>query len=221
MRCKSCQLLGHTKTRCTSPATCEGCHLSPHSPADCTRKQCANCGSDHASSDKDCPRFKQTQEILKIKTIAKCSMGEARRKYNETNTPNANSKSTYANVTIKGKSTPINKAPSSPTQTSTSMAKRPATSPPTRTNLPKLQKTQKPLQSNSFNNNTNKTTTKSLNQNINYNQQQNSPHHISQQTKMILDNISTVSPCTKLTQQLLNKNDYFMPIPDSDEEPKL
>lgn len=61
MRCKNCQLLGNTKTRCTNPSTCDGCNLSPHSPTECTRKQCANCGEDHSSSDKDCPRYKQTK----------------------------------------------------------------------------------------------------------------------------------------------------------------
>ncbi|XP_053945746.1 uncharacterized protein LOC128855121 [Anastrepha ludens] len=221
MRCKNCQLLGHTKIRCTNTATCEGCNLPPHSPSDCTRKQCANCGSDHASSDKDCPRFKQTQEILKIKTITKCSMGEALRKYNENNTQTVKSKSTYANVTITSQSTSTNKTPSSPTTTSTTIAKRPASSPPTKTNISKLQKTKNSLETNSLNNPTNKTTSNSLTQTANAKQTQNSPHHISQQTNNILESLSTISPCSKITQELLKKNDYFMPISDSDEEPKL
>uniref|UniRef100_A0A034V434 Nucleic-acid-binding protein from mobile element jockey n=1 Tax=Bactrocera dorsalis TaxID=27457 RepID=A0A034V434_BACDO len=91
MRCKSCQLLGHTKNYCKRSPLCANCSLPPHSPSDCERTFCANCAQPHPSSSKECPKFLQSKEIIKIKTIDKCSMGEAIKKHkqqlNITNSP--------------------------------------------------------------------------------------------------------------------------------------
>lgn len=106
-------------------------------PVECTRKQCANCGENHSSSDRDCPRYKQTKDILKIKTIEKCSMGEARRKYNEKQTHTQTPQISYSNVT---KST-NNKPNTTTLNTSTATTyKRPAS--PTKANITKIAKTQ-------------------------------------------------------------------------------
>lgn len=43
MRCKKCQLLGHTIKRCTRSETCVTCNLPPHPSGNCTRTLCANC----------------------------------------------------------------------------------------------------------------------------------------------------------------------------------
>ncbi|XP_036335273.1 uncharacterized protein LOC118745741 [Rhagoletis pomonella] len=92
MICRNCQHLVHTKNRCSKPTTCEGCSLPPHSPDTSTRNQCANCVNEH-SSDTNCPRFNQMKEVLQIKTIYKCSIGEAYKKYNEKNTLTHSTKS--------------------------------------------------------------------------------------------------------------------------------
>ena len=68
MRCKTCQLLGHTSKRCTNSPVCVGCNLPPHSPTECSRTMCANCLEAHASSSNACPKFIQQKEILKIQT---------------------------------------------------------------------------------------------------------------------------------------------------------
>lgn len=83
MRCRNCQLLGHTSKRCTKTKTCENCNLPPHDREQCSRTMCANCSDAHPSSSKTCPKYLQNKEILTIKTRNKCSMAEAKRTYNQ------------------------------------------------------------------------------------------------------------------------------------------
>ncbi|XP_055852029.1 uncharacterized protein LOC129916217 [Episyrphus balteatus] len=83
MRCRNCQILGHTSKRCNGEAKCDTCSFSPHVPEPCTRVKCANCSLAHASSSKTCPAYKQSKEILTIKTQKKCSMAEAKRIYKD------------------------------------------------------------------------------------------------------------------------------------------
>ena len=85
MRCKQCQLLGHTQKRCKNNPSCDGCNLPRHNPEKCTRSMCANCMEEHSSSDKKCPKFIQAKAILKIKAEEYCSMSEARKRYKELN----------------------------------------------------------------------------------------------------------------------------------------
>ncbi|XP_067633208.1 uncharacterized protein [Eurosta solidaginis] len=100
MRCKTCQLLGHTTKRCNSTPSCVICNLPPNhsSPSECTRVKCANCGGEHPASSNDCPKFVQSKEILKIKTIHKCSMSEAISLY-KAQTPTTPKPFSYANIT--------------------------------------------------------------------------------------------------------------------------
>ncbi|XP_036322389.1 uncharacterized protein LOC118736404 [Rhagoletis pomonella] len=223
MRCKNCQLLGHTKTRCTNPSTCDGCNLPPHSPTECTRKQCANCGEDHFSSDRDCPRYKQTKEILKIKTIEKCSMGEARRKYSERLNHVQKPQETYSNIC----QSETNKS-NTPTITT---SKRSAS--PTKTNTTKIPKTHTSPNKSKTDNVTaiQRTTTQVIN-----NTNQNANNSIKKTTtnpslECILPHFSkapintqtntSASPLSNITQQLLSADKYFMSVSDSEEEPKL
>lgn len=85
MRCKNCQLLGHTAKRCNRNKTCVNCNLPPHPDSNCTRTSCANCSEEHAASFKHCKRFMQDKEIIKIKTIKKCTLAEAKQIYNDQN----------------------------------------------------------------------------------------------------------------------------------------
>lgn len=85
MRCKNCQLFGHTTKRCNGNTKCDTCSLPPHSPDLCSRIMCANCSLEHPSSSKTCPSYRQAKEILVIKTTNKCTMGEAKRMYKDRN----------------------------------------------------------------------------------------------------------------------------------------
>lgn len=99
MRCKMCQLLGHTTKWCKNQPICVGCSLPPHQPDDCTRIMCANCSEQHPSSSNECKKFKQAKDILAIKTKNKCSMMEARNIYRtQITTPPVISSSSYATV---------------------------------------------------------------------------------------------------------------------------
>lgn len=89
MRCRNCQLLGHTLKRCTRSKVCVNCNLPPHDPEPCTRLMCANCLDAHSSASKDCPKFLQNKEILAIKIRDKCSMSVARRTYSDLNKPHS------------------------------------------------------------------------------------------------------------------------------------
>lgn len=77
MRCKNCGKLNHTAKRCNNPQMCDQCNLPPHSPDICSRTMCTNCAGDHPASDKSCPMYQQSNEILKIQVENKCTMKEA------------------------------------------------------------------------------------------------------------------------------------------------
>ncbi|XP_055838938.1 uncharacterized protein LOC129906964 [Episyrphus balteatus] len=86
MRCRKCQILGHTIKWCTREEVCATCNLQPHdnAPESCTRVMCANCPQTeepHPSSSNKCPKYIKNKDILTIKTRNKCSMAEARLLY--------------------------------------------------------------------------------------------------------------------------------------------
>lgn len=86
MRCRNCQLLGHTTKRCSKDQKiCEHCNSPFHEPSICSRIMCANCLDKHSASSKTCPKYLQNKNILIIKTQKKCSMAEAKRAYNQQN----------------------------------------------------------------------------------------------------------------------------------------
>nr|CAC16870.1 gag [Drosophila melanogaster] len=91
MRCKSCQLLGHTSKHCKNPPACVSCNLAPHLPVPCTRIFCANCTGQHPASSPECPQYQTQKQLLHIKTSKKCSFYEARtilkQQQNTTNNP--------------------------------------------------------------------------------------------------------------------------------------
>ncbi|XP_055918627.1 uncharacterized protein LOC129950729 [Eupeodes corollae] len=107
MRCRKCQILGHTTKRCSKDEVCAICNLPPHenAPESCTRVMCANCpptADPHPSSSVKCPKYIKNKDILTIKTRNKCSMSEAQRLYKITNTntthTNANTYTEIAKV---------------------------------------------------------------------------------------------------------------------------
>ncbi|XP_053949295.1 uncharacterized protein LOC128857568 [Anastrepha ludens] len=98
MRCRSCQLLGHTIKRCNNNTTCEICNFPPHSTLPCQRTMCANCFGPHPATARDCPKYLQEKEVLKIKTQNKCSYAEARRLYKQQNPINLSQMQSYSSV---------------------------------------------------------------------------------------------------------------------------
>ncbi|XP_055913736.1 uncharacterized protein LOC129947256 [Eupeodes corollae] len=111
MRCRKCQILGHTIKRCTKVEMCATCNLQVHenAPVSCTRVMCANCppnAEPHPSSSTKCPKYIKNKDILTIKTRKKCSMAEARRLYYHNNPTETNlNKIPYNEKAITGNNT--------------------------------------------------------------------------------------------------------------------
>lgn len=226
MRCRNCQLLGHTKNRCNREEACETCSLPPHSPEECTRVRCANCSEPHPSSSINCPKYKQSKEILTIKTRNKCSMSEAKRTYNiqnplqsklnstpyaerakeatrknNTSSDNATSleKSTPSQQSIAKKSDPTSNKKSSNIANSSSAL---ITISPNNSSLPPPKHNQHP---------------------------DNQPPSCSKQTHLTqrplptppriisTNTINQSSPITSITNSLINDNNYFMNTSDTDD----
>lgn len=106
MRCKNCQLLGHTQKWCKGSSSCVNCNLPPHTNTECTRIYCANCAEDHPASSNKCKKFIQQKEIIQIKTKKKCSMREAIALYNE-NAKSSLSPTSYSKIVTSTQNTVI------------------------------------------------------------------------------------------------------------------
>lgn len=232
MLCKNCQKLGHTTKRCNGNPTCPQCSLPPHEKENCTRTFCTNCSGEHSSTDKECPRYIQTKEILKIKTKNYCSIGEARRMYQSSHPiPQNNKTNTYASITsespTKRKETvnqQAEKENQQNSQTITSITKnlnyQPSTSKystnynhtsNTTTNTDKPTTTTKTTETakNLSKITSNIITTKNTNETPYKNTQENN----FSQTKTN----KFQSPISNLTQQLINTSSYFLPLESLDE----
>lgn len=105
MRCKNCQLLGHSTKHCLRRSACSVCNLPPHAPQGCIRVQCANCKQGHPSSSAACNKYQEQKEVLQIKFRKRCSMREARLIYRRqlvlastVAIPNTSGRSTYKPV---------------------------------------------------------------------------------------------------------------------------
>lgn len=218
MRCINCQRLGHTKKRCRGETTCPECSLPPHE-SKCTRILCSNCSGRHSSADKNCPRYKQMQEILKIRTVNYCSIGEARRMYRENNPITTTNDITYANITTESPTKRKEAKNSTNEQTEQNIETT------TSHNKTKNQNTTTNL--NEQNNQLNtpkssriKTTTKN---NETVSQSKNNKNIETTTTSTISDksnkpennisqaNNASISPFSSITQTLIAQNDYFLP----------
>ena len=95
-RCFKCQRFGHTKTRCSGNVCCARCGKA-HDEKDChDSPHCVNCGGNHGAFSRDCPVFKEEQQIQRVKTDKGISFQEAARQVR-----GVKSASTYANVVRK------------------------------------------------------------------------------------------------------------------------
>ncbi|KAG7196346.1 hypothetical protein KM043_018792 [Ampulex compressa] len=79
MRCFKCQRYGHTAVNCSNDQIC-ACGSPPHDDTECALPMiCVNCGNQHSARSKNCPTFKQEQEIQRIKITKKIPYNEAKR----------------------------------------------------------------------------------------------------------------------------------------------
>lgn len=82
LRCRKCQVFGHSKNRCQNDSKCDICTLTEEHPIPCVNdKKCVNCGGAHPSFDRKCKVYIKEAEIMYIKTMEKVSYFEAKRRY--------------------------------------------------------------------------------------------------------------------------------------------
>lgn len=222
MMCKNCQRLGHTNKRCKGEATCPQCSLPPHDKEKCTRTLCTNCSGDHSSTDKSCPRYIQMKEILKIKTKEYCSLGEARRKYKETNpillTTTNNSYASIANESPTKRKENINNQPTTPNtalniQPSTSKQQQQNNNSKEQTTLNATQTTTKNLETTPKQVKFNTTTTEiTKNQTVNYTAEITKANNTTENTTSKTNTNYLMSPLSSITQNLIKNNKYYVPL---------
>lgn len=84
LRCRKCQLFGHTKNKCTNEAACDVCSIKEVHNLPCGNpKQCVNCGGSHSSFDRKCEVFIKEAEIMFLKTTQRISYFEAKKQVDE------------------------------------------------------------------------------------------------------------------------------------------
>ena len=86
--CYKCQKFGHGKNSCHGQLTCAKCGLKDHSKENCDLEACCpNCNGDHSAESKHCPKYKEQKEILKIQFSNNITFFEAKKRYDNQNTP--------------------------------------------------------------------------------------------------------------------------------------
>ena len=79
LRCFNCQKFGHGSGSCRMKIVCYRCGQGDHGGEGCTdAHKCANCRGSHMASSRDCPIYKQEQEVQKVKVENGISFVEAR-----------------------------------------------------------------------------------------------------------------------------------------------
>ena len=81
VRCYKCQKSGHTKFNCRKNEVCTKCGQEDHTDSQECKNQakCVNCQGDHASNDKECPKWKEEKETQRIKAERGISYTEAKK----------------------------------------------------------------------------------------------------------------------------------------------
>lgn len=86
LRCRKCQLFGHTKNKCSNEAACDVCSIKDVHNLPCgNTKQCVNCGGSHSSFDRKCEVFIKEAEVMFLKTTQRISYFEAKKQVDEKN----------------------------------------------------------------------------------------------------------------------------------------
>ena len=81
VRCYKCQKFGHTKFNCRKNEVYNKCGQEDHTDSQQCKNElkCVNCQGKHASTDKECPKWKEEKEIQRIKAEQGISYTEAKR----------------------------------------------------------------------------------------------------------------------------------------------
>jgi len=82
--CTKCQKFGHHHSRCGGTVSvCYRCSVSHSQETSCALDaplKCVSCFGDHPSSSKQCPKYQQEQEIIKLKYTLYIPFPEARKR---------------------------------------------------------------------------------------------------------------------------------------------
>ena len=113
VRCYKCQEFGHTKFKCRKNEVCTKCGQEDHTDSqECKNEaKCVNCQRNHASNEKECPKWKEEKEIQRIKAERGISYIEAKKQMDIFNSV----KTTYAQAAAATK--PVVKTVTVETQT--------------------------------------------------------------------------------------------------------
>ena len=79
IRCHKCQKFGHTKFSCRKNEVCNKCGKETDSQECMNEAKCVNCQGNHASNDKTCPKWKDENEIQRIKVESGISYTDAKK----------------------------------------------------------------------------------------------------------------------------------------------
>ena len=86
--CFKCQKFGHGKNTCRGQTTCSNCGLKNHTKDHCDQEVCCpNCNGDHPAESKQCPKYKEQKEILKIQFTNNITFFEAKKRYENLYSP--------------------------------------------------------------------------------------------------------------------------------------
>lgn len=113
LKCKTCHKFGHTAKRCRGEKLCVSCGEPSHE-GECTEIKCLNCTrfypmyntNPHRANDRNCLKFLEEKEIVKIMVEENKMYNDARIKFNQ-KYPKTSTSSTFA-ATVKNNSTTNN-----------------------------------------------------------------------------------------------------------------
>ena len=81
MRCFNCQEFGHSSKGCKKSAVCRNCGQARHDGNCSGPITCTNCQGNHSPSSKQCPRWKEENDIQKVKTEKSAPFLKPRRSF--------------------------------------------------------------------------------------------------------------------------------------------
>ena len=86
LRCDKCQRFGHHKSECkASKAICSFCagqheYLNCDNRTDFDKAKCVNCGDNHSSAYRKCPKYLETKKALELRAVKKITYKQAKSK---------------------------------------------------------------------------------------------------------------------------------------------
>lgn len=79
MRCNKCQRYGHLEAVCRNQLKCCRCGQA-HNRTECENietPKCVNCSGSHSAAYRQCPKYLETKEALKVRVVEKVPLNEA------------------------------------------------------------------------------------------------------------------------------------------------